>query len=87
MIEAKKTPLILSLDDDLAMHAVYNQLAIGLDAHHKNFDTIESLLNHLKAAMRPAEVIIFDRFLPDGDGLECAAFARDTIPNLEKRIS
>ena len=86
MIEARlnTTPSIITLDDDLAMHAVYDQLAQRLKAQHICFDTIEDTLNHLKATDNPPQILILDRLLPDGDGLEFAAFIRAQYSHLSE---
>lgn len=86
MIEARlnSAPSIITLDDDLAMHAVYDQLTQRLSVEHICFDTIEDTLNYLRAPNSPPEVLIIDRLLPDGDGLDFATFARARIPELSE---
>lgn len=71
---------IISLDDDLALHAVYDLLASGLGVSHSNFDTIENALEHFEDLDEAPQILILDRWLPDGDGLDFAVHLRDKIP-------
>lgn len=84
MTDTQKTnlPSIISLDDDLAMNAVYHSLAERLNADHMSFSTIENTLDHVCKLHQAPHILMLDRLLPDGDGLDFAVYVRKNCPQL-----
>lgn len=81
-IQNSPNPSIFTLDDDLAMHALYDRLALKQGLQHTNFDTIGQVLDYLVLSEDWPSVFILDRLLPDGDGLDFAVHLRDNFPVL-----